>query len=449
MKQKSSIILVSLLILTSACSRDFDENGRQPVAPEPEPEQGYVVSVEQALVNLESELSMICDNETTRATAPRRYIRAVRSVAYDDVAPATRSEEMPDDVADLLYIVEFADGDGSAVLGADSRVEPVLAILYETVLPPEDFARADIASDDITSYMAALMVNSATGGIINFDSIKNPSKPVPIDRFWGPGRDTIFCKQAPLLKTKWHQNKPYNDLYPSYNSKRYPAGCGVIAVSQILAHNKYPELISINDFHINWNILDKFRYNDYTTTDSDKVHLATVIVNIGHMMNMKHISNNGLATQTNISGAASTMQRFGYKQVSPQVYSLNATHNMVCNKQLPVFIRGEQSGKENTGHAWIIDGWNEYTVRYWNCYYYTHGGTDMEILDKVLLSSTTYTKMHCNFGWGGLCDGYYSENIFDTTKHLNNANIDTSVGDYSGIGGYLFNSNFKIITYSL
>ena len=173
MKQKSSIILVSLLILTSACSRDFDENGRQPVAPEPEPEQGYVVSVEQALVNLESELSMICDNETTRATAPRRYIRAVRSVAYDDVAPATRSEEMPDDVADLLYIVEFADGDGSAVLGADSRVEPVLAILDETVLTPEDFARADIASDDITSYMAALMVNSATGWIINFDSIKN------------------------------------------------------------------------------------------------------------------------------------------------------------------------------------------------------------------------------------------------------------------------------------
>ncbi len=120
-------------------------------------------------------------------------------------------------------------------------------------------------------------------------------------------------------------------MYPSYNSKRYPAGCGVIAVSQILAHNKYPELIlSINDFHINWNILDKFRYNDYTTTDSDKVHLATVIVNIGHMMNMKHISNNGLATQTRYKRRCIHNATFRLQtSFTPKYIRWNATHNMV------------------------------------------------------------------------------------------------------------------------
>lgn len=454
MKHRLTIFL-ALFALLSSCTKEYvPADCAAPVAEQTAEEEGYAVSVEQALASLDNELAMIYGDDETRAIEPRRRIKAVYSVASDRVAAVTRSMELPDDIGDLFYIAEFADGHGSAVLGADKRVEPVVAILDETVLTPEDFATADIASDDITSYMTALMINSAIDSGLRIKDSNDWSKPLPIDKFWGPGRDTVFYKQAPLLKTKWHQWSPYNNLYPTYLSDRYPAGCGVIAVAQILAHNKYPNALTIRGINVDWNVLDRFRRGYFSQSDSDKEHIAAVIYNIGKLMKMKNqvILSNGsknAVTKTNISGAVSALQQCGYKSVSSLGYSTVTARNMVYLNQLPIFIRGQEYNKDNSGHAWVIDGWNEYIVRYWNCYYDTHGGTDMTIIERELLDTRAYTKIHCNFGWGGQCDGYYSENLFDTTKRLNSSDIDTSVGDYGSTAGYIFNHNIQIIKYSL
>ncbi|MDE7129200.1 MAG: hypothetical protein K2O07_02605, partial [Alistipes sp.] len=141
--------------MATACSQDFDADQIATTVNVDDAEPGYAVPVEQALRYLDNEMDMIYGDQT-RAAMPRRTVKAVRNVEYRQVAQMTRAAEMPDDVADLFYIVEFADGEGSAVLGADARVEPVLAILDQTVLTPEDFEKADIESDDITSYMTAM-----------------------------------------------------------------------------------------------------------------------------------------------------------------------------------------------------------------------------------------------------------------------------------------------------
>jgi len=400
------------------------------------------------LQSLDNELAMICGGDETRAAQPRRRVKAVRNVAYADVAPATRSDEMPDDVADLFYIVEFADGEGSAVLGADKRVEPVVAILDQTVLTPEDFATADIESDDITSYMAALMINSSItfpGG----DDTAGYDKPLPIDKFWGPGRDTVFHKQAPLLRTKWNQSvSPYNDLCYN-NGEQCPAGCGPIAVAQLLMSNQYPSNITINGQPFSWNLLSQCYYGRIPSY-SARLEAARFVYHVGQYM---HVTYDTQGSSTSSINIPPLLNYLGYQSISLQSFSLSAARNMVYNNQLAFYMRG-QNAVSNWGHALVIDGWNEYTVRTWNCYYDTHGGTDMEILDRVLLSSETYTKMHCNFGWGGLCDGYYAYNVFDTTKRLFGGNIDTSVGDRGGIAGtdetkYLYNANFQMITYQL
>lgn len=41
-----------------------------------------------------------------------------------------------------------------------------------------------------------------------------------------------------LMQTQWHQNDPYNWGTPGNVCSYYPAGCGVIAVAQIVAYYK-------------------------------------------------------------------------------------------------------------------------------------------------------------------------------------------------------------------
>ena len=99
----------------------------------------YAVSEETALAYLDSALEMLYgDQADTRATSAKPRVASIRSLRLPNAA--TRSG-VASDAETPLYIVAFEDGAGSAILGADTRVEKIYAILDETVLTPEDFRR--------------------------------------------------------------------------------------------------------------------------------------------------------------------------------------------------------------------------------------------------------------------------------------------------------------------
>ena len=87
------------------------------------------------------------------------------------------------------------------------------------------------------------------------------------------------------------------------------------------------------------------------------------------------------------------------------------------------------------GHAWVIDGGYHYTVT--GLRYNYDGGADLATLE--------YKKVHCNYGWDGECDGYYTEGLFDTSE-INN-DVDLGAGDIAFDGSYNFTQNIKIINY--
>ncbi len=453
MRHQLTLILTAVLMLMASCSRDFDAVDTPAPVAEETADEGYVVSVEQALTSLDNELAMIYGADETRAAQPRRRVKTIHNVAYDRVAPVTRSTDAPDDVADLFYIVEFADGQGSAVLGADKRVEPVVAILDETVLTPEDFASADIESDDITSYMAALMVNGAIDSGLTIKDSNDWSKPLPIDKFWGPGHDTVIVnKQAPMLNTKWHQNSPYNEMCPAdfdaYGILRHcPAGCGPVAIGQILLYNYFPIYTTIDGDTFDRDLLNRCN-TGLTPSFAAQMEVARFIYKIGVYVGTDY-DNECITYDQNVPAL---LRHVGYRSVALQYFDLDKARAMVCDNKLPLYMSGKNANAVD-GHIWVVDGWNEYSVRDWNCYYDTHGGTYTTILDRVLLSSTRYIKIHCNFGWGGKSDGYYSYNLFNTTKRLGADDIDPSVGDidevYDSTSTNIFNSDFNMITYSL
>lgn len=439
-------LLFSLLVMASvACTRD-ESSLVPPAGPDSAPD-GYAVTVEEALTNLDNELAMIYGGDETRSAYSLPRVKSVRSINYDELAPVTRSSAVPDDIDDLVYVVEFAEG-GSAVLGADKRVDPVLAILDETVLTPEDFISADRNSDDLTSYVASLIADGAVGQAGASPQGSGLGDQTPVATTYRYIKDTVNVrKQSPLLKTKWHQGSPYNDMYKVDMLGHNQAGCGVIAVAQVLKYNEYPDNITISGDMFNWSLLRGCHYG-VTQSYASKVEVARFVYRIGDYMN---VDNGG----THPIDAFNMFKHVGYKSVNLTDFSYPAALRMILDNKLAFFMRGEHLNAAS-GHVWVVDGLNAYDVEEWEITYDTTGiqfGRPFREISRQLLSTTNIRKVHCNFGWGGLCDGYYTYNLFDTTKRLSADDIDGSVGDYSGIAGYdesyIYNTNFKMITYSL
>ncbi len=120
--------------------------------------------------------------------------------------------------------------------------------------------------------------------------------------------------------------------------------------------------------------------------------------------------------------------------------------NMVCSEKKPFYVSGDAPGYDDGGHAWIIDGWNEYTTQCWETTY----GPNGKINPERLIEETYYCLLHCNYGWGGKCDGYYFDGLFDTTKALGSNRSDAYAGDYSSYNDsddYKFTNNLEMVTY--
>lgn len=410
------LLLIILAVALNACVTPNEE-----FLPSVSDNDVFSISVDEALQNLQSELRLIDGIETR--SSDLRVVKSVRSLKN----PCTRS--CSGATGDLLYIAEFEDGRGSAVLAADKRIEPVLAILDNSVLTERNFMSSDM--DDIGDYMASMIKDYAESQVQSNDFIDfNPVDPML--------PDTLYCyKCKPLLKTKWHQRAPYNNMCVSSSGKSVAAGCVAIAAAQFLKFHKYPANISINSQTFDWNLLDQCEYGE-TMTSSAENEVARFVYNIGISVGINYLGNKSGTLTKNITNL---LKALGYSQANYGNYNSNTIRNFIYGDSKPVIVRGINKNSDE-GHSWILDGWHEYKVR--AIEFLIDGGTRERIIE--------YKKVHCNFGWGGDCDGYYSDGLFDTTKTLPSNLVDSSVGDkISSNSGqeYNFNYGLRVITYVL
>ncbi len=94
------------------------------------------------------------------------------------------------------------------------------------------------------------------------------------------------------------------------------------------------------------------------------------------------------------------------------------------------------------GHAWVIDGamaqHNMQTIAYPPDARNPYGRTSTGVLWRRQL-------LHCNFGWGGHCDGYYVEDVFNLKKGP--VFIEEGNGDGGGSDDYHYDWCYRIIEY--
>lgn len=199
------------------------------------------------------------------------------------------------------------------------------------------------------------------------------------------GRFIFPTEVKPLVKTQWAQDYPFNKLCPweykdSTVSHSY-AGCGPLAMSQVMKRYAFPKKSESLGSSYDWDYMFNTLADSVTTAEEDMV--ATLITDCGTAANTIYGQS---ASATKINDLITGMKRdFGYSpymNIADRAYYAKQAGGKAWKTLIydelrngrPVILRGERNA--TTAHVFIIDGCRDSTV-------------------------------HVNWGWGGKRDGYY------------------------------------------
>lgn len=459
---KRSFLLLALGFLLTGCIYTPEAEISEPVSTISNTVvQGTSVALEDALAEMYSLMADI--GPGTRFA--HKSIKSVDLIKGGEFTNSTtRSRSRP--VDSLVYLVNFNEG-GFAVLAADERLDPVIALAsggrmirenftltVNNVIQPlniddlwveedEDYLLGGIQPDDSGYFIGNAIINYALRQIINPASTpERPEEPVDpaLDgptyvEEWVVNENATVRK---LLETNWHQKSPFNDQCPVMVNLRAPAGCVAIAVMQLMAYYEYPVVDSFNGAGtaVTWNDLRTSTLLPTNLNDAAgaRTAAAAIALHAGKGCKTKYDffgTTQSFATPAN---AKKYLKGLGYNVNKYNSYYENKIFSEVRAGR-PVFI-GAMSGAVN-GHAWVIDGYME---RLKNRIKITSGG----IRTIVRTGISKQSLVHCNWGWMGSCDGYYVSKVFDLEKGPE----DTDPGEIGGTDSINFSWWFRTVTAS-
>ncbi len=406
MKKLLQLILLSVSITSTiiSCNDDFSDDSSN--IEESEVTNPYYVSYDSALSIALQQLSLE-KGPGTRSTVSRSVLN---HYLYSH-SPRTRSIDAVDA---RFHIINFTDNQGFAIISADSRTTSVYAYSSEGNINIEDA----VANTGIGEFM-----NCAEEFYINEIEQygKGPIKPIEpdsslidlmiqvpviVDGIECVQRQiTTYDNQGYLLTTAWHQSWPYNSFCPTYINnngitKHYYAGCGPIAMSQIMTYHGHPS--SYGEYYFNWNnIRSSSNVSPNDTCKARLVRIAGIVSNATYLPE---------GTSTTITNMKSAFQQMGYTTSQVKTMGSNTIQDIksgIASHQ-PLYFRGTDN-ESDEGHAWVVDGYN--STKYQTVYYYAY----FPYPEYKTVTNSEKIYYHCNFGWGESGNGYYLnvyENIY-------------------------------------
>ena len=445
------LLLAAGLFLTSCSEPQSDEFPN----PDPPPTVGrHAVPIDQALGELDDLLGVI-DGQGTRAGGVRSVAQV--QTLHAQALPLTRSAGEPGEQPEnLLYVVNFEDDAGYAVLGADDRLPAVLAVTDEGSLTTEELVRAangQTTPEEFT-FPNEMLMNyvSGIGGIggggiggggiggggiptgpfTDFDTqLGNP--PAGFEGYeWSDWKNLEYV--APMVTTRWHQEDPFNRHCPVIGGETCVAGCAAIAMAQIVASNHLHHNVSpgrIGNISLNWTLIRQGIIDPDLLNRNSSIanQVALLVAALGLKLGMNYgVTQSGAS----IDDAEYCFKYIGYKGVNNHTFRPSYVRTMLWERQRPTYVRAVNAQKE--GHAWVADGWlyrrrDQYAVIFGKRSDYS-------------VSNQTQTLMHCNFGWGGRCDGFYHIGLFNTNEQAVIPDIDYTPVDDD------YNGGKRMITYT-
>lgn len=407
-----------------------------------------IIPLEKALSGLEQFLKEA--DWPTKSMSGRR----IRSVdTYYSTSPTKSAESLPN-----AYIINFEANEGFAVLGANIYVDDIVAVTERGSIDPEtlciafesssdelleeDWDPEELSPDALPTYCEEdedfYSISTPAPSFIRecimlaIDEERNTKPEGESSGSWTSGggtntstspRPEPLATVSPLLDYSWGQRSPYNKYCfrrnLAFKKKSALTGCSTTAMAMIVAANRYPDVLTINDTLIVWSDIT----SKYTASLLDEPEQNQVALLMGSIYNdVCKIAIKG-ATLITPEQIKKQFKRFKYSNVRKYKSSslsnemIRAASSML-EKGKPVFISAIPK-QWRYGHSWVIDG-----AKY--------------------SAEETYL-LHFNFGWRGKCNGYYSTSCLNPTKAVE---YDIPY-EYDKEDDHFYSWHFRLITYDV
>jgi len=350
---------------------------------------------------------------TSTRGASKRLIKDVQALRVDKEEVKTYASDAGADmelyvnIDTMMYLINFENDEGFALVSADKRTTPVLAIIDKGSISVDALSRGDNLNPGFLIFLE-LAVNLQLNEIATSREKKSSEQNSP--NMVGTRATTLIDIPA-RLKTRWGQSSPYNTYCPNL----YPTGCVITATAQALSHFQTIGSVqwSYNGTYgssvLTWNQIIADSENalggygrlnsSYFPTSSNQV--AHLMRFLGIALNASY-SSSGTGAKT--SDAVKYLKNWCGLSSSSGVnsYNISNVRNGLLNSSTSLVITSAYATKKKIlgitvgytdGHSWILDGAKQI--------YYSSN----DIKDYV----------HCNWGWSGTCDGFFISDGFDTS----------------------------------
>jgi hypothetical protein len=337
-----------------------------------------------------------------------RHRPALRS-ATQGVAQQAAPQEEP-----LFHVFTMTDNGGFIIVSGDDVAKPVLGYAdegtYDESNPNLAYWMGTLAQEIAGAIENGVLQDAETKAA--WDALHSSNTPLTASG------DYI----EPLVKTKWNQGAPYNNLCPNISGTRAVTGCVATAMAQIMKYHDHPtsRTTGIPGYKTQTNKISipaitgatTYAWNNMTNTYTSSATgapaqaVATLMYHCGVSVKMDYTADESGAYTSDV--ALALKNYFNYDAeiayCRRNYYTYTAWINLLKTEikaNRPVFYAGYG---DDGGHAFVCDGYN--------------------INDLF----------HFNWGWGGSSDGYFEISALNPG----------TLGIGGGSGG--FNEDQEIIT---
>jgi len=218
---------------------------------------------------------------------------------------------------------------------------------------------------------------------------------------------------GPMLQTQWHQGWPYNSL-----CETHPAGCGVIALAQVMKYHDYPQSLEYEGY---------FFYCDAIPVEEDALSKQMALIRL-----VREKTGTTYLPLFDVSwatpeGMVSGIEYFDYNVIVENENYRNV-ENEILHHHRPVIMLGHKTNSTDlpgsleyigNSHYWVVDGVRKtesdifMVFAEWqpnDCGEFTQSYYSID--NPNVVSGVTTLYYHYNIGWGDGYDGWFVFNHY-------------------------------------
>jgi len=323
-----------------------------------------------------------------------------------------------------IYVVNFGDNKGYAVVSANKECTPLLAMTDNGEITNID----SIEIPGLKTFMKGAVAYSSGGSNV----IIPPTKPGDDGRepllYFGEVVEDEYYSYGRGVDVNWGQNWPEGYFWPNKIS-----GCVITAGLQAFSQVEYPKSIKLTysdrdqeNLVLDWsaikkNVVSKRFYpkniENISNLDSH-LDLARLSREIGYRIKANPDS----------TGTSSNLRKLRklLKNIIPEIEISDMCSGApkvatMHPRWSSIIMEGKENKDSKFGHAWIIDKYKTH-IQHVKIYAVEHPLFDIDGNFVPVGEPTStydyriYSLSHINWGWNGSGNGYYDVGVYDLTK---------------------------------